>query len=280
MKLSHSKTQTSTATSVSVELLAAAIESAKDSIVITDSQLDEPGPTIIYANAAFTEMTGYPVEEIIGKNPRFLQGPETDRRVLDDIRHTLSNDQLCHAKTVNYRKDGSTFINEWHIEPIVMEESQTRYFLSIQHDVTEQEMLYQQLESKHQAMHELLQQIEWEKQKVKEGIASTVAEVLLPFVQKLKCQNGQIDDQHLIALENSLRELHSGLGCCPITNNLDLSLREIEVAQMIRQGVTTKAIAQALNVSIKTIETHRSRIRKKLGVRNPQINLSTHLRSL
>ena len=117
MKKSHLNTPTPKNSfsdiDVSVELLAAAIQSAKDSIVITDDQLDEPGPAIVYVNAAFTAMTGYTAEEVIGKNPRFLQGPETDRQVLDNIRHSLSNDEVFHGKAVNYRKDGSTFIKNF-----------------------------------------------------------------------------------------------------------------------------------------------------------------------
>ena len=67
------------AAGVSIELIATAVESAKDSIVITDAQLSEPGPIILYVNPAFTEMTGYAAQEVVGKSPRFLQGPETDR---------------------------------------------------------------------------------------------------------------------------------------------------------------------------------------------------------
>ena len=181
---------------------------------------------------------------------------------------------------MNYRKDGSTFINEWHIESVVIEENQTRYFLAIQHDVTERERLYQQLESKHQAMHELLQQIEWEKQKVREDIALRIEEELLPSIQKLKRQGSQLDNQQLTILENNLRELNAGSGRCLSTNGFSLSPKEVKVAQMIRQGLSTKAIAVAFHTSERTIETHRNRIRKKLGIDKSQVNLSTYLQSL
>ena len=74
--------------------------------MITDVQVDEPGPAIVYVNNAFTKMTGYTAEEVLGKSSRFLQGPETDRHVLDDIRNKLSNNQCFSGKAVNYRKNG------------------------------------------------------------------------------------------------------------------------------------------------------------------------------
>lgn len=281
-------------TDIGIELLAAVVESAKDSIIITDAELDEPGPTIVYVNAAFTEMTGYTAAEVIGKSPRFLQGPETDRKVLDNIRNTLSNNGLFHGKAVNYRKDGSSFINEWHVEPVVMEDSHTSYFLAIQHDVTERERMYQalaeseqalnrknsELEAKNIALSELLQQMEREKQKVKDDVAANIEEVLLPSIHQLKRQGSQIDNQQLTILENNLRGLNSGYGRNLIEKGFNLSPRELEIANLIRQGIKTKQIALTLNISIETVESHRKNIRKKVGIANADDNLTNYLQTL
>ena len=63
---------------------------AKESVLITEAEpLDKPGPRIEYVNEAFEEMTGYSAEEVLGKMPRVLKGPETDRSVLDSLRETL-----------------------------------------------------------------------------------------------------------------------------------------------------------------------------------------------
>ena len=279
---------------ISVELLAAAIESAKDSIVITDTQLDEPGPSIVYVNAMFTKLTGYTAEEVIGKSPRFLQGPETDRGVLDDIRNKLSNNQVFDGKAVNYRKDGSTFINEWHIEPIVTPDGKINHFLAIQHDVTERERVYEALaqseqqlrqqtvvlEDKNRVLHELLQQIEREKQKVKEDVMLNVEEVLLPILNKLKRKDGQLNYDYLAILENNLRQLSSSFGRNLINQNFGLSRRELEIAMMIREGRSTKEIAQALNISERTTENHRNSIRRKMGIQQSSVHLNSYLQSL
>ena len=71
------------------ELFAAALGQALDAVLITDADLTSPGPNILYANAAFCRLTGYSVEELVGRSPRLLQGPRTDRAVLDDLRLKL-----------------------------------------------------------------------------------------------------------------------------------------------------------------------------------------------
>jgi len=71
-------------------LLIAAVENAQDVFLITEAEpVDEPGPRIVYANKAFEEMTGYTAAEVIGKTPRILQGPKTDRAALDRIRDAM-----------------------------------------------------------------------------------------------------------------------------------------------------------------------------------------------
>ncbi|NJK38904.1 MAG: PAS domain-containing protein [Oscillatoriales cyanobacterium RM2_1_1] len=66
-----------------LQLFATAVPNTGDGIVITTSNLAPPGPVIIYVNRAFTEITGYSPEEVLGQTPRILQGPKTNRRVLN-----------------------------------------------------------------------------------------------------------------------------------------------------------------------------------------------------
>ncbi|MBS1794731.1 MAG: PAS domain S-box protein [Acidobacteria bacterium] len=111
----------------------------RDSILITESEpLDEPGPRIVYINPAFTAMTGYTPEEIIGRTPRILQGPKTDRGKLDQIREALKNWQPIRIDLTNYRKDGSEFEVEFDIVPIADETGWFTHWVSVQRDVTDQ----------------------------------------------------------------------------------------------------------------------------------------------
>jgi PAS domain S-box-containing protein len=120
-----------------LRLLENAIRSDYDSIVITTLKLEEPGPEIVYVNDGFTRMTGYSREEAIGKTPRMLQGPKTDRAVLDKLRKRLEDGQAFFGHTVNYRKDGSEFINQWDIHPLTNNDGEITHWVSYQHDITD-----------------------------------------------------------------------------------------------------------------------------------------------
>ncbi len=65
-----------------LRLLNSAVLQSRESILITDAELDLPGPRIVFVNPAFTKMTGYTAEEVIGKTPRILQGSRTDKAVI------------------------------------------------------------------------------------------------------------------------------------------------------------------------------------------------------
>lgn len=121
----------------SLNLLENAIRSDYDSIIITTLELEKPGPEIVYVNDGFTRMTGYSREEAIGNTPRMLQGEKTDRAVLDKLKKRLKEGQSFFGHTVNYRKDGSEFINQWDIHPLTNNEGEITHWVSYQHDITE-----------------------------------------------------------------------------------------------------------------------------------------------
>jgi len=137
-------------TETALRLVQTAIEQVGDSVVITDAMIDEPGPHILYVNPAFTRLTGYAEDEVISKTPRILQGPETDREVLDQVRAALRSGRPFHGQTINYRKDGSSFDIEWHIAPVRDEAGCLTNWVSIQRDITDKK-LQEQLQRKHQA---------------------------------------------------------------------------------------------------------------------------------
>lgn len=118
-------------------LLESVVTNSKDAIMITEAEpVDEPGPRIIYVNKAFTEVTGYHRDEVIGRSPRFLQGPKTDRAELDRIRHSIERHEAVDAEIVNYRKDGSEFWVNLVIFPITDIKGHRTHLISIQRDTT------------------------------------------------------------------------------------------------------------------------------------------------
>lgn len=122
-----------------LSLLESAIKHDYDSILITELNLDKPGPRIIYVNDGFTKMTGYSKEEVIGKTPRILQGEKTDRHVLDRLKKRLVDGHAFFGHTVNYKKDGSEFINQWDIHPLTNKEGEVTYWVSYQRDITDRQ---------------------------------------------------------------------------------------------------------------------------------------------
>ncbi|MDB6109690.1 MAG: hypothetical protein JWR69_1440, partial [Pedosphaera sp.] len=90
-----------------LHLLQASISRIKDAVVITEAEpLDEPGPRIVFVNEAFEHLTGYTPQEAIGRNPRFLQGPKTNRAARARIRRALETQQPIREQLINYTKSG------------------------------------------------------------------------------------------------------------------------------------------------------------------------------
>ena len=122
-------------------LLAAAVENSDLSVLITDVDLDEPGPRILYVNPAFTRTTGYAPDEVIGKTPRILQGPLTDRTVLNRVREALGNEERFVGETINYHKDGAPYNIRWSIAPIRDGDGKLTHWVASQEDVTHRRQL-------------------------------------------------------------------------------------------------------------------------------------------
>lgn len=121
-----------------LRLMETAVEDTTESVLITDTQLDRPGPRIVHVNPGFERLTGYPAEEAIGQTPRILQGEETDPDLLVHLREQLEAGEPFFGETVNYRKDGTPFINEWSISPARNDTGEITHFVAVQRDVTEQ----------------------------------------------------------------------------------------------------------------------------------------------
>lgn len=120
-----------------LQLLENAVKNDYNSILITELSLEKPGPTIVYVNDGFTQMTGYTREEALGNTPRMLQGPKTDRAILDRLKRRLIEGQAFFGHTINYRKDGTEFINQWDIHPLMNDEGEVTHWVSYQRDVTD-----------------------------------------------------------------------------------------------------------------------------------------------
>jgi PAS domain S-box-containing protein len=126
--------------------LATAVANLTSGVVITDPNL--PDSPIVFANPGFYAVTQYSSEEVIGYNCRFLQGPETDPAVVQEMRDAIAQRRSFSGVLLNYRKDGTTFVNELSINPVFDEAGQLLNFVGLQNDVTEREQGKQMLEER------------------------------------------------------------------------------------------------------------------------------------
>lgn len=118
-----------------LRLLERAIDASASCISIVDA--GDPEQPLIYVNPAFERVTGYRREEVLGRNPRFLQGLETLQPGLDEVRAILREGRVGEALVRNYRKDGTPYWNDLRIAPVYDEQGRLTHFIGISDDVTE-----------------------------------------------------------------------------------------------------------------------------------------------
>ena len=111
-----------------------AMDSLEEGVTIAD--FTHPLQPLVFANQGFTEITGYTVDESVGKNCRFLQGPETEPEVVRKIKYAVMNGHSITCRLKNYRKNGEMFINNLSLKPIRNDDDKVTHYVGIQSDVT------------------------------------------------------------------------------------------------------------------------------------------------
>lgn len=113
-------------------------EEREKSVVISDPAL--PDMPIIFASGDFEEQTGYSPQEVLGRNCRFLQGPETDPNAIEAIRHALAAKTRITIDILNYRKNGEKFWNRLRIRPVFDKKGNLKYFIGNQNPIPAEEV--------------------------------------------------------------------------------------------------------------------------------------------
>ncbi len=121
-------------------LLGHALHAVSEGSLITDA-----AQHIVYANAAFTTITGYTFDELLGKNCRILQGPGSDRGTLAALSSRLERGETFRGNILNYRKNGSPFWNALTVSPLRDDDGRITHFVSVQRDITAQVALQEEL---------------------------------------------------------------------------------------------------------------------------------------
>ncbi|WP_293890834.1 PAS domain S-box protein [Flavobacterium sp.] len=122
-----------------LRLLETVITQSKDSVMITDIDTSESAiPNIIFVNSAFTDMTGYPADEVIGKSPEMFFGKKSDILEFDKLKTAIQEYKECFIETISYKKSEEEFWVNFSMIPVTDKEGEHSHWISIQRDVTEE----------------------------------------------------------------------------------------------------------------------------------------------
>lgn len=138
-----------------LKLLETVITQAKDSIIITEPDLQDGNiPKIVYVNPAFSIMSGYEPDEIIGESPSIFIGPNSDMQEYEKLSSSIKNKQECQIETISYKKDKEEYWVGFSMLPVYNSDGELSHWVSIQRDITEEKK--QEVE-KEQLIRELTQ---------------------------------------------------------------------------------------------------------------------------
>jgi len=113
-----------------------ALQTAQQNFVVTDPSL--PDNPIVYATQGFLNLTGYTLDQVLGRNCRFLQGPETDPKAVEKIRKSIEDGTDMSVCLLNYRVDGTTFWNQFFIAALRDAEGNITNYVGVQCKVSDQ----------------------------------------------------------------------------------------------------------------------------------------------
>jgi PAS domain S-box-containing protein len=132
------------------------IKLANDIVIITEAYpLDEPGPKIVYVNEAFTHLTGYTREEIIGKTPRVLQGSDSDTKSRAKLREALEKKESVRTTIINYSKSGRKYWLDINIIPLKNGKGEVTHFAAIERDLTDIKQAEEEIKKQNKLLQEL-----------------------------------------------------------------------------------------------------------------------------
>lgn len=181
-------------------LLESVVINATDAVLICTGNVEGSGQSIIYVNEAFTRMSGYHKNELLGASPRISQGPETDRDEIRKLSAAIANKVPCEIEVINYTKQGKEYWVSQSNAPIADETGKVTHWISIQRDITQNKMHLREIEEQNKKFKE----IAW----IQSHLVRAPLARVMGLVDLLKnFEPGDDKEELLLHLENSAKEL-------------------------------------------------------------------------
>lgn len=236
---------------------------------------------------------GYKPQELVGRNLTEFIYPRDLPKVKQLFQVDRSNQQQVTTVYRILNKQGD-YVWVESAGGVFTENPASHEVILTTHDISERKLEEIQFVTDHRKLErtnivlqeqtigdsEIIEQLKIEKEKLKTHIQDKMMRTLLPIVNKLKATVAQIDRIYVEHLEDQLKQLVSSTFNNVSNPLFNLSAREIEICNLLAEGLSSVEIAFTLNISIRTVQTHRTHIRKKLGLQNQNINLKNYLKTI
>ncbi|MBN2107909.1 MAG: PAS domain S-box protein [Deltaproteobacteria bacterium] len=275
--------------------IAAILETTAALIFVTDAQ-----GRIMNVNAAFEKISGFSIEDLAGKYFwEHLISSDDRKKALESFKNFHKRETPLQHENYLLTKDGRQRLLAWSNTALLNEQGAIANVICTGIDITERKEMEVSLQKAHDelekkveertdnlreanaALKVLLKQRDEDRQELEENLLSNVKELLMPLLKKIRTESLHSRQRLCLELvETNLNEIISPFSRKLSSKYLNLTPKEIQVANLIRDGKTTKEIAEFLKVSEPVISFHRKNIRDKLGLKNKKANLNTHLQSL
>jgi len=249
---------------------------------------------VVYANRKCEEITGYKRDELHSADFDFFRliAPESVKLIKKNFKKHMSGEEVEPYEYTLIRKSDKRI--EVIITTKLINYEGENAILGILTDITERknaEKILREKDNKlerqaknltemNTALKVLLEQREKEKTNIKESLLANIKKLVYPYIEKLENKGLKEDAQTFVnIIKSNINDLISPLASNLSSKYFSLTPSEIQIADLIKHGKTSKEIALMLNVSPKAVSFHRGNLRKKLGLLNKKINLRTYLQN-
>jgi len=258
---------------------------------------------LIFFNDSLCNIYGYARDELMGMNNREYMTTETAKKTYEIFSRVYKTGEPTKIFDWEFIKKDNTKVDvEISVSLIKNTKEQAVGFRGIVRDIRERKRIEAALQKAHNELLEanmelevktnsleeantalkvILEKRDEDKVEIEERLLLNINEMILPYLEKLrKSRSNELQQSYADILESNLKEITSPFYQKMASDYYHLTPKEIQIAGLIKQGKTTKEIAELIQSSPRAIEFHRNNLRKKFGLTNTKTNLMTHLLTL